>query len=119
VRLLVTLAAVLAFTGCGSRDHASRIFTATGQVADSPGGARAGGPASLRIANGHVTAKALLVVRVRGRTIVVRNPRGGTLSVTHRQQAGTRANAVPGDHVSFTGTIDRAHVSAATVVVIG
>lgn len=109
---------VLAAAGCGSKSHGSKLFTSAKQTGEAPAGPLAGGPATLTASGGTVTGKNLLVVRVRGDDLVVRNPKGGTLTVTHRHPAGAKTVARPGDHVSFTGTRRGDTVTAGTVAVI-
>jgi hypothetical protein len=117
-RLPALALVVLAVAGCGSKSHASKLFTSAKQTGEAPAGPLAGGPASLRASGGTVTGKNLLVVRVRGDSLIVRNPRGGTLTVTHRHPAGATAVARPGDHVSFKGTRRGDTVTAGTLAVI-
>ena len=117
-RAVASAVVVAVVAGCGSSDHSSRILTSTGRSGEAPAGQRAGGPASLTATGSTVVGKGLLVLRVRGASIVVRNPNGGTLTVVHRHPAGSQAVARPGDHVSFRGTRQGATVTAASVTVI-
>jgi hypothetical protein len=115
---LALLLAVAVLAACGSQDHGSRILTKTGRSGEAPAGQRAGGPATLVRQGSNVVGKGLLVVRVRGSSIVVRNPKGGTLTVTHRHPAGTQAVASPGEHVSFRGALSGTTVTASSVTVL-
>lgn len=119
MRTAVLLLLVLVAAGCGSKQHGSGLFSSTVSRGDSPAGPQAGGAAKL-VSNGKsVTGKGLLVVRTKGAAIVVRNPNGGTLTVTHRHPAGAGAVARAGERVSFTGTRTGTTVVAGTLSITG
>lgn len=121
MRIATVLVVMLALAGCGSKPHASGLFSSTVSRGDSPGGSQAGGAARLVLRGGSVTGKGLLVVRTKGADIVVRNPKGGTLTVTHRHPAGSGSGAVArvGERVSFTGTRNGTTVIAKTLSITG
>jgi hypothetical protein len=118
-RLVVLVVLVPLVAACGSKDHAAPRLTQTVQPGETPAGPRAGGPASLTQRGATVVGKALLVVRVRGDELIVRNPNGGTLTITHRHPAGARAVGRPGSYVSFTGTRSGTTVTVGSLVVVG
>lgn len=121
MRIAIVLLAVLLLlaAGCGSKEHQSGLFSSTVSRGASPGGSQAGGAASLVVHGTAVTGKGLLVVRAKGDDIVVRNPSGGTLTVTRRHPAGAKAVARAGERVSFTGTRSGATVVAKTLSISG
>jgi len=119
MRFALLLVLVLVVAGCGSKQHASGLFSSTVSRGDSPAGPQAGGPAKLVVHGASVTGKGLLVVRTKGANVVVRNPHGGTLTVTHRHPAGASAVARAGERVSFTGTRSGATVVAKTLSITG
>lgn len=112
---VVLLAVVLLAAGCGSKRHGSGLFSSTVSRGDSPAGPQAGGPPKLVVHGSTVTGKGLLVVRANGSGVVVRNPKGGTLTITRHAKPPVRA----GERVSFTGTRNGSTVVAKTLSITG
>jgi hypothetical protein len=110
MRLVALLALTVLLAACGSATHHSRVFNGHAAQGDAPAGTKAGGAASLAIANSRVVAKGLLVVHAGKGRLVVRRPTGDTLPVRYRS-----ANARPGERVSFTGTLRGGVVLAKTL----
>lgn len=116
MRVAVVLVAVLLLAaGCGSKRHASGLFSSTVSRGDSPAGPQAGGPAKLVVHGKAVTGKGLLVVRTTRGEVVVRNPNGGTLTIARPSAQVVRA----GERVSFTGTKNGKAIAVKTLSVTG
>lgn len=84
---------VLVLAACGSHRHSSHLFATTLQHHAPP-------PASglLVVTARRVVGKSIIVLRMRGNDIVVRNPHGGALTLRH---AGKKVRS--GDVISFVG----------------